>query len=132
MNKEVIVATSADEQEMHALLEQADVADLIPGRTSKDDAGSSKPDADIVRAALARVSAPRAGAVMIGDTPYDNEAARRAGIDAIALRCGGYWSDAKLDRAAAVFDDPADLLAHWQHDQPSIDDTSAHTPKRIS
>jgi len=42
------------------------------------------------------------------------EAARRAGIDAVALRCGGYWSDGDLRGAVEIFDDPAALLAHWR------------------
>jgi phosphoglycolate phosphatase-like HAD superfamily hydrolase len=54
--------------------------------------------------------------VIIGDTPYDIEAARRAGIRAIALRCGGYWSDADLRDAVAILDDPAALLAQWRGD----------------
>jgi phosphoglycolate phosphatase-like HAD superfamily hydrolase len=47
---------------------------------------------------------------MIGDTPYDIEAARRAGLDAIAFRSGG-WGDADLDGAIAIYDGPWDLLA---------------------
>jgi HAD superfamily hydrolase (TIGR01509 family) len=112
--KRVIVATSADDREMQALLDRAGVADLIPRRTSKDDAAHSKPDPDIVAAALAQAGSRRANAVMIGDTPYDIEAARRAGIRSIALRSGGYWSDAELAGAVAIFDDPAGLLAYWR------------------
>jgi phosphoglycolate phosphatase-like HAD superfamily hydrolase len=47
-------------------------------------------------------------AAMIGDTPYDIEAARRAGIATIALRCGG-WDDASLQGSIAIYDDPRDL-----------------------
>jgi len=50
---------------------------------------------------------------MIGDTPYDIEAADRAGIGTIALRCGGWWSDGDLSRAVAIYADPADLLNHY-------------------
>ncbi len=114
LKKEVVVATSANEEEMSALLKQANVADLIPRRTSKDDAEESKPDPDIVRAALARAGTPRSTTLMIGDTPYDTEAARKAGIDTIALRCGGYWSDVQLGRVAGIFDSPADVLSHWR------------------
>jgi HAD superfamily hydrolase (TIGR01509 family) len=113
-NKMLVIATSADEEEMTALLDQAGVGDLIPRRTSKDDAERSKPDPDIVRAALARANVGADRACMIGDTPYDIEAARRTGIAAIALRCGGHWSDAELAGAIAIYDDPAALLAHWR------------------
>ena len=111
--KTLVVATSADEEEMHAILEQARVADLIPRRTSSDDADRSKPDPDIVKAALTRARTPASGAVMIGDTPYDIEAARRAGVDCVALRCGGWWEDRDLAGAMAIADDPQDLLEGW-------------------
>jgi HAD superfamily hydrolase (TIGR01509 family) len=112
--KTLVIATSADDEEMDALLRQAGVADLIQRRTSSDDAAHSKPDPDIVLAALRRSGKPLDRAVMVGDTPYDVEAARRAGIRAIALRSGGHWSDRELGRALAIFDDPTDLLLHWR------------------
>ena len=46
---------------------------------------------------------------MIGDTPYDIEAANRAGLATIAFRCGG-WDDAKLQGSIAIYDDPRELL----------------------
>ena len=51
-------------------------------------------------------------AIMLGDTPYDVTAAGRAGVRCVALRCGG-WGDDDLRDAVAVYDDPADLLAHY-------------------
>jgi HAD superfamily hydrolase (TIGR01509 family) len=111
---DLVVATSADDREMSALLQRAGVADLIPARASKDDASASKPDPDIVRAALARSWAQPKHTALIGDTPYDIEAAERAGIDAIALRCGGYWTDSSLRGAAQIFDSPEALLAYWR------------------
>ena len=112
--KTIVVATSADEEEMHAILERAGVDDLIPKRTSSDDADRSKPDPDIVLAALSRARTPRDTTLMVGDTPYDVEAARRAGLATIALRCGGHWTDAELGGAIAILDDPAALLAAWR------------------
>jgi HAD superfamily hydrolase (TIGR01509 family) len=107
----LVVATSADDREMRAILEQAGLDGLFSAQTSKDDAAESKPDPDIVRAALARAGARPESSVMIGDTPYDIEAAARAGVATIALRCGGYWTDADLRGAIAIYDDPAALLA---------------------
>jgi phosphoglycolate phosphatase-like HAD superfamily hydrolase len=49
---------------------------------------------------------------MIGDTPYDVEAATRAGVRIIAFRSGG-WDDASLKGAEQIYDGPADLLAHY-------------------
>jgi HAD superfamily hydrolase (TIGR01509 family) len=106
----LVVATSADDRERDQLLTQAGVRDLIQLNATKDDARESKPDPDIVHAALARARSHPDTTVMIGDTPYDIEAAGRAGLATIALRCGGYWSDNDLRGALAVFDDPAQLL----------------------
>jgi len=111
---DLVIATSADGQELDALLERGGVEDLFPKRTSKDDAQESKPDPDVVQAALRKSHASRERAVMVGDTPYDLEAARRAGIAAVALRCGGYWSDADLTGALEILDDPAALRERWQ------------------
>ena len=114
-HKAVVIATSAGDDEMDALLRQAGVGDLIPKRTSSDDADRSKPDPDIVLATLQQTGSAPDHTVMIGDTPYDVEAARRAGVRAIALRCGGHWSDVDLEGAIHIVDDPAGLLAYWQH-----------------
>jgi HAD superfamily hydrolase (TIGR01509 family) len=114
-HKEVAIATSAGDDEMDALLQQAGIGELIPRRTSSDDAERSKPDPDILLAALRRTGSSPDRTVMIGDTPYDLEAGRRAGVRVMAVRCGGHWSDAHLEGAVAIFDDPAELLAYWQH-----------------
>jgi phosphoglycolate phosphatase-like HAD superfamily hydrolase len=66
--------------------------------------------------------------VMIGDTPYDLEAARRAGVRAIVFRCGG-WSDADLKGADAIYDGPADLLASFDRSPLSHAATPA-SPRR--
>ena len=110
---ELVVATSAKEDEVRALLEQAGVSDLVHLASSADDAERSKPDPDIVQAALRLSRSQAAHSAMIGDTPYDVEAATRARVPAIAFRCGGWWDDAALAQAAAIYDDPADLLANF-------------------
>src|SRR5512139_2099735 len=104
------VATSAEEVE--PLLARAGVDDLVHRRTSSDDAERSKPDPDIVGAALGRLGVGRERVFMLGDTPYDVEAALRAGVRPIGFRSGG-WDDAGLRGAVAVYDGPADLLARW-------------------
>ena len=110
---DLVVATSAKEDEVTALLEQAGVADLIRASASSDDADSSKPEPDIVRAALAKAGRPSWQSVLLGDTPYDVEAASRARVPAIALRCGGWWSDEQLAGALEIYDDPADLAENF-------------------
>ena len=107
-----VAATSAG-PELPALLRQAEVDDLIGMAADSKDAPRSKPDADIVHAALAKAGVPAAQAVMIGDTPYDVQAARGAGVGLIALRCGGWWDDDELEGAEAIYQDPAQLLELW-------------------
>lgn len=107
-----VAASSASRDELVVLVKIAGAESLAGDPASGDDAEESKPDPDIVHAALKKAKAAAAQAVMIGDTPYDVEAARRAGIAIIALRSGG-WSDRDLGGAAAVYDDPADLLERY-------------------
>ena len=107
------VASSAKPEELEALLRIAGAEDLIEGASSADDVENSKPDPDVVHAALRRLRLPPAEVLMIGDTPYDVEAARRAGVVAVAFRSGG-WDDAGLAGAIAIYDDPADLLGPFR------------------
>jgi HAD superfamily hydrolase (TIGR01509 family) len=106
----LVVASSAKEDELRPLLRLVDAEWLLGDAVSSDQADRSKPDPDLVATALARLALPHERVVMLGDTPYDVLAARQAGIDCIAFRCGG-WHDAELAGAAAIFDDPMDLLA---------------------
>ena len=108
----LVVASSSKKETLEPLLELAGATDLIESKTSTDDADASKPSPDIVGAALERLGLPKKNVVMIGDTPYDVEAAGRAGVALIGLRCGG-WDDAGLEGAITIYDDPADLLAHY-------------------
>jgi len=110
--RKVTVASSASKDDLVALLDKAGLDHLADYAASKDDAERSKPDPDIVHAALGRLGLPPADVVMVGDTPYDVEAATRAGIRAIAFRCGGGWTDADFAGSAAIYDGPADLLAY--------------------
>jgi phosphoglycolate phosphatase-like HAD superfamily hydrolase len=105
----VVAASSAKKDELEPLLAIAGAEDLIHSATSSDDAEESKPDPDIIQAALKRAKAEPREAIMIGDTPYDVEASRRAGVAIIAFRSGG-WADADLAGAIAIYDGPWDLL----------------------
>lgn len=110
---DLVVATSASEDDLRALLDRARAGDLIRAATTSSDAEESKPDPDIVEGAVSRANVPRESLLMIGDTPYDVEAARRARVPLVAVRCGG-WDDGDLEGAAAIYDDPADLLEHYE------------------
>jgi HAD superfamily hydrolase (TIGR01509 family) len=110
----LVIATSARQEELNALLEQAGLSEIIDRRTTSDDADDSKPDPDIVHAALVKGQLEPEQAAMLGDTPYDIEAAERARIRTIAVRCGGWWADDALGGAIAVYDDPAELVRNYQ------------------
>ena len=105
----VVVATSAKQEEVKALLTICGAQALVKDATTADDAERSKPDPDILVAALETSGSSPDRAIMIGDTPYDIEAANRAGLATIAFRCGG-WDDAKLQGSIAIYDDPRELL----------------------
>jgi HAD superfamily hydrolase (TIGR01509 family) len=109
-NLRLVAASSAKAEELTPLLAIAGAESLMDAATSSDDAEHSKPDPDIVTAALDRAGATPGNTLMIGDTPYDVEAARRCGIAIIAFRCGG-WTDPDLHGAVAIYDGPWDLLA---------------------
>lgn len=106
------IASSAKKDELSPLLERAGVDELIEKRTSSDDAENSKPDPDIVAAALKRVRVPASEAIMLGDTPYDVVAAKRAGIEIVGVESGG-WTAEALAGSLAVYRDPADILARY-------------------
>jgi phosphoglycolate phosphatase-like HAD superfamily hydrolase len=108
----LFVASSAEQDELAQLLEIAGVTDFIQKKTSSDDAKRSKPDPDIVQTTLEKMGYAPSEVVMLGDTPYDLQAAQKAGVPLIALRCGG-WTDPDLAGAIAIYHDPADLLAHY-------------------
>ena len=105
-----VAASSAKRDELEALLKIAGALSLLRDSASGDDAEESKPEPDIVKAALKKIGAAASDVLMIGDTPYDIEAAARAGVRTIAVRCGG-WTDRALHGAVAIYDGPWDLLA---------------------
>lgn len=125
--------SSASRDDIAGLLRAAGVADLMDFVISSDDADRSKPDPDLVEVALEKIGVTAAEAIMVGDTPYDVEAARRAGVSTIALRCGGGWSDRAFEEAGAIaiFDDPADLSANLDRSPLALDRDSDPPPMPI-
>jgi HAD superfamily hydrolase (TIGR01509 family) len=109
----VAIATSAPDEEVDPLLDIAEVRDLLKTQTSADDAKNSKPDPDIVHAALAKIGVPARETVLVGDTRFDIEAGGKAGVKVIALRCGGAPNE-ELAGALAVYDDPEDLVERFE------------------
>ncbi|WP_428488037.1 HAD family hydrolase [Rhodopila sp.] len=112
---QVVLASSAKSDELKIYKRLADIDDLVDAETSSDDAEKSKPHPDIFEAALARLPGiDPSEAVVVGDTPYDAEAAAKVGLATIGILTGGFPESA-LRRAGCIeiFADPADLLKHY-------------------
>lgn len=112
---QIALASSAQEAEIQVYKRLAHIEDLLAGETSADDVEKSKPHPDIFAAALKEVGNPPPDAVIVvGDTPYDAEAAGKLHLRTIGLLCGG-WTAEELQQAGcvAIYRDPADLLARY-------------------
>jgi HAD superfamily hydrolase (TIGR01509 family) len=104
----VVLASSAKQEELDHYLELLDVRDLVDDWTTSADVEATKPEPDLVE--VARAKAGQDEAVMVGDTTWDCEAAKRADVPTIAVLTGGF-SEAELRDAGAVavFESTADL-----------------------
>jgi phosphoglycolate phosphatase-like HAD superfamily hydrolase len=113
--KRIALASSAKEDELAAYKKIAQIEDLVEEEASADDADKSKPHPDIFKAALEHLGDVSASeAVVVGDTPYDAEAAGKLRLRTIGFRSGGFPEEELLAAGAiAIYDDPADLLAHY-------------------
>lgn len=114
--KRIALASSAKEEELKEYKRVARIEDLVEEETSADDADKSKPHPDIFEAALERLNDVEASEVIvIGDTPYDAEAAGKIGLRTLGVLCGGF-PEAELRAAGCVeiYQDPADILARYE------------------
>ena len=110
--KTIALASSAKDAELKVYKRVAGIEDLVEEETTSEDAEKSKPHPDIFQAALDRLSSvPRDATLVIGDTPYDAEAAGKAGLRTVGVLCGGF-SEASLREAGciAIYRDPQHLL----------------------
>lgn len=113
MGLQVVLATSAPEDELSILRAMLDRDGVVAAVTSADDVGSAKPDPGIVNVALQRAGVHAGRAVFVGDSVWDVIAGVRAGVTVIGLLSGGISRDELTSAGAvAVFDDPRDLLEH--------------------
>lgn len=127
-----VAVSSSSREDVADLLRAAGVADLMDYVVSGDDVDRTKPDADLVELALDRVGVSAEEAILIGDTPYDIEAGRRAGVPVIALRCGGGWTDRDFGNAIAIYDDPAHLSSELDSSPLHLDrDSYPPSPPKI-
>jgi HAD superfamily hydrolase (TIGR01509 family) len=106
----VVLASSAKADEVDHYLDLLDARDLADDWTTSADVESTKPEPDLVGAALDRVGGSPDDAVMVGDTPWDVEAARRTGVPTLTVRTGGFaTSELEEAGAAAVFESVIEL-----------------------
>ena len=97
--KTVILASSAKGDEIEHYLDLLDARELADDWTMSDDVEETKPSPDLVNAALKKAGTD--DAIMVGDTTWDIEAAKRAGVETIAVMTGGFSAD-ELEEAGAV------------------------------
>ncbi|CAN5897972.1 HAD family hydrolase [soil metagenome] len=103
------VATSAGGAVSAALLEALGVGD--PGTIGADDVGAPKPAPDLLLAGCEELGLAPERVTIVGDSPWDAEAAQRIGMRTIAVRCGGFGDDVLRGAGAAdVVDDPRALI----------------------
>ena len=109
----LVLASSGKPQHVDAFVDLLDARGIADAITSSEDAEETKPAPDLLQVALQKLGAPAdADSVMIGDSVWDVEAAKKAGMPAIAVRSGGFGDD-ELRGAGAVdvYDTPGDLAA---------------------
>jgi HAD superfamily hydrolase (TIGR01509 family) len=97
----VVLASSAKEDEVERYIDLLDARELADDWTSSGDVEETKPAPDLVQTALKKAGADPGDAVMIGDTPWDVEAAEKAGVKTVAVLTGGF-SEAELRDAGAI------------------------------
>lgn len=109
----VVLASSGKPHHVEQALDLLDVRDLAAGWTTSEDVQSTKPAPDLLQVALEKIGEPAdAPSVLIGDSVYDVEAAKNAGMPALAVRSGGFGDDELRDAGAVgIYDTPADLTA---------------------
>ena len=116
-NKQIALASSASEEELEKYREKLQINDLYEKETNADDAKEAKPEPDIFQAALKKLkNVKRAEAIIIGDTPYDAIAARKAGLQIIGVTSGG-WSREKLlnEGCSEVYRDIAEIYSEYEN-----------------
>ena len=114
--KRIALATSGGSEEMDVYEKLTGIENLVDEKISGDDAQKTKPCPDIFKAALQKLHgcAPNE-VIVVGDTPYDAEAATKVKIEMIGVLCGGFSkNDLGQCNVVGIYRDPADLLAHYE------------------
>jgi HAD superfamily hydrolase (TIGR01549 family) len=125
--KRIALASSAKKDELKEYKRIANIEDLVEDEASADDAEKSKPHPDIFEAALAQLGDVKpTEAIVVGDTPYDAEAASKAGLPTIGLLSGGFpEEDLRAAGCVRIYRDVAELLANYDSSPLAAEDASA-------
>lgn len=108
----VVLASSAKEDEVEHYLDLLDARELADAWTTSADVEETKPEPDLVKAALARVNADPEDAVMVGDTPWDVKAAAKAGVKTVVVRTGGFGDEELRESGAAeIYESVSELCS---------------------
>ena len=107
----VVLATSSDEEDLARLREAVGADDAVEDAVSKGDVEHSKPSPDIFEAALDKFGLDPDRTMVVGDTPWDVEAAAKLGLSTVCVLTGGATRE-QLEEAgaAAVYEDVGELL----------------------
>jgi HAD superfamily hydrolase (TIGR01509 family) len=111
--RRVVLASSGKPHHVDRALDLLEVRDVVDGWTTSEDVEATKPAPDLLHVALKKIGEPAdAPSVVVGDSVYDVEAAKNAGMPAIVVRSGGFGDDElRKAGAVAIYDTPGDLAA---------------------
>jgi len=112
-----VLASSAKADEVDVYLDMLDARDLVDGWTTSADVEATKPEPDLVRAALDKTG-PGSDAVLVGDSVWDCEAATRAGIPTVGVLTGGFGRAELLEAGATVVYESAEELRDHLDEPP--------------
>ncbi|MBX9571949.1 MAG: HAD family phosphatase [Candidatus Obscuribacterales bacterium] len=113
--KKIAVGSSAHKDELEHYLKIADIKDLVDITTSADDIERAKPHPDVFQFILRKLDLLPGDTIVVGDSPYDAEAAGKAQIQTIGVRCGGFDENTLYEAGViAIYDSPADILRQYQ------------------
>jgi HAD superfamily hydrolase (TIGR01509 family) len=109
----VVLASSGKPHHVERALDLLDARKIADGWTTSEDVESTKPAPDLLHVALEKLGEPAdTPSMVVGDSVYDVEAAKNAGMPAIVVRSGGFGDDELRDAGAlAIYDTPGDLAA---------------------
>jgi len=119
--KRIALASSGGGEEVRVYKKLTDIEDLVDEEISGDDIEKTKPHPDLFDAALERLNeCSHRDVIVVGDTPYDAQAAAKAKIEMIGVLCGGFDERTLCENGAiAIYRDPADLLSQYS-DSPLV------------